>query len=261
MRSSWLAPLCSKLPSLSTFITDIRKGLIETGLDSVELLDSGDIEVYAQISALSVSSVCSLFPFPLSLFRQLHELRFYLQFRYSEIISMDEIIWSGWLQKRGGDSTGIVKGLGFMGITGNKERFFVLKRRSLTYYAPPSQTSRGSIFIESPTPKALTDLGFVKKGSVELDEVLHMKKSEVDRSLQLVTTSGRIYEVSSFDDVASNLDMTSFEGCLHNLGIKMEVDMSSIYEVKLTSPMTGPGRLLINVFFFFHYKGPRKGYV
>jgi hypothetical protein len=144
---------------------------------------------------------------------------------------MEDIVWSGWLQKKGGDSSGIVKGFGFMGITGNKDRFFVLKRKSLTYYAPPPQVTRGSIFVESPTPKALTDLGFVKKGSFDLDEVLHMKKSEIDRSLQLVTTSGRIYEVSGFDDAASSLDMTSFEGCLHNLGVKMEVEMSSIYEV------------------------------
>jgi hypothetical protein len=146
--------------------------------------------------------------------------------------TMDEIVWSGWLQKKGGDSTGVVNRLNFMGITGNKERYFVLKKKSIVYYAPPASTTRGSIFIESPTPKALTDLGFVKKGSVELDEILHMKKSEADKSIQLVTTSGRVYDVSGFDDAASSLDLASFEGCLHNLGIKLEADMGSLYEVR-----------------------------
>jgi hypothetical protein len=126
----------------------------------------------------------------------------------------------------------MVNRLSFMGISGNKERYFVLKRKSIVYYAPPAQTSRGSIFIESPTPKALTDLGFVKKGSIDLDEVLHMKKSVVDQSIQLVTTSGRVYDVSAFDDAASSLDLASFEGCLHNLGIKLEADMGTIYEVR-----------------------------
>jgi hypothetical protein len=172
---------------------------------------------------------------------------------------MEDIVWSGWLQKKGGDSSGIVKGFGFMGITGNKDRFFVLKRKSLTYYAPPPQVTRGSIFVESPTPKALTDLGFVKKGSFDLDEVLHMKKSETDRSLQLVTTSGRIYEVSGFDDAASSLDMTSFEGCLHNLGVKMEVEMSSIYEVsRRFSHICVFARCIT---FLCAYVGPGQGHI
>ena len=147
---------------------------------------------------------------------------------------MDEIIWSGWLQKKGGDSSAIVNRLSFIGISGNKERYFVLTRNNITYYAPPGQSSRGSIFIEIPTPKALSDLGFVKKGSIDLAEVLHMKKSEEDQSLMLVTTSGRTYEISGFNDSASNLDMSSLEGCLHNLGIKLEVGMDSIYEVRIT---------------------------
>ena len=104
---------------------------------------------------------------------------------------MEDIVWSGWLQKTGGDSSGLAKGLSFMGVSGNKARYFVLKRKSIAYYAPPPSTSRGSIFIESPTPKALTDLGFVKKGSIDLDEIVHMKKSDQGRSLELVTTTGR----------------------------------------------------------------------
>lgn len=140
-------------------------------------------------------------------------------------------MWSGWLQKKGGDSTGMVNRLTFMGISGNKERYFVLKRKSIVYYAPPPQTTRGSIFIESPTPKALTDLGFVKKGTIDLDEVVHMKRSEADKTIELVTTSGRVYEVSGFEDAASTLDLASFEGCLHNLGIKLEAELGSIYEV------------------------------
>ena len=125
----------------------------------------------------------------------------------------------------------MAKGLSFMGVSGNKARYFVLKRKSITYYAPPPSTSRGSIFIESPTPKALTDLGFVKKGSIDLDEIVHMKKSDQGRSLELVTTTGRTYCMSGFEDASSSLDMASFEGCLHSLGIKVEEDLASIYQV------------------------------
>lgn len=147
---------------------------------------------------------------------------------------MDEIVWSGWLQKKGGDATGMVNRLTFMGISTNKERYFVLNRSSITYYAPPAQVSRGSLFIQSPTHKALTELGFSKKGSVDLVEILSFKKPDGDHSIQLITDSGRTYEFSCFEDSASALDLTAFESCLQSLGVKMDdQDMSAIYKVRI----------------------------
>lgn len=144
---------------------------------------------------------------------------------------MDEIVWSGWLQKKGGDATTMVNRLTFIGISTNKERYFVLSRSTVTYYAPPSSNSRGSLFIDTPTHKALTDLGFSKKGSVDLVEVLSAKKIDNDRSIQLITDSGRTYEFSCFDDNASVMDLTAFESCLRNLGVKMEdQDLAAIYQ-------------------------------
>lgn len=146
---------------------------------------------------------------------------------------MDEIVWSGWLQKKGGDATGMVNRLSFIGISTNRERYFVLSRNGITYYAPPSQVSRGSLFIQSPTHKALTEMGFSKKGSVDLVEILSFKKTDGDHSIQLITDSGRTYEFSCFEDNASALDLTAFESCLQSLGVKMEdPDMSTIYQVR-----------------------------
>ena len=143
---------------------------------------------------------------------------------------MDEIIWSGWLQKKGGDATGMANRLTFMGISTNRERYFVLSRATISYYSPPAQVSRGSLFIQTPTHKALTELGFAKKGSLDLAEIVSGRKTD-DKSVQLITDSNRTYEFSCFDDIASSMDLTAFENCLRNLGVKMEEDMSTIYEV------------------------------
>lgn len=146
-------------------------------------------------------------------------------------MSTEDIMWSGWLQKKGGDAANMVNRLSFMGISTNKDRYFVLSRRTITYYAPPGQSSRGSLFVQSPTHKALTELGFTKKGTIELDDIVSMKKNEEDKSLCLLSASGRTYEFIGFEDNASSLDLSAFEGCLHNLGIKLEADLSTIYEV------------------------------
>lgn len=125
----------------------------------------------------------------------------------------------------------MVNRLTFMGISTNRERYFVLNRNTISYYAPPSQVSRGSLFIEIPTHKALTELGFSKKGSVDLVEVLSAKKIDNDKSIQLITDSNRTYEFSCFEDNVSNLDLIAFESCLRNLGVKMDdQDLSAIYQ-------------------------------
>lgn len=144
-------------------------------------------------------------------------------------------MWSGWLQKKGGDAAGMVNRLTFMGISTNKDRYFVLSRRTITYYAPPGQTSRGSLFVSSPSHKALTELGFTKKGTIELDDIVSMKKNDEEKSLSLLSNSGRTYEFIGFDDNASSLDLNAFEGCLLNLGVKLEVELDSIYEVSSLS--------------------------
>ena len=111
------------------------------------------------------------------------------------------------------------------------DRYFVLDKKCITYYAAPGQGARGSIFIDTPTHKALAGLGFVKKGTIELTDILNMKKSEENNVLLLVLRSGRVHDLAGFDDSASRLDLGAFESCLQRLGVNWDAGMSAIYEV------------------------------
>lgn len=167
-------------------------------------------------------------------------------------MSTEDILWSGWLQKKGGDAGGMVNRLSFMGISTNRDRYFVLSRRTITYYAPPGQSTRGSLFVQSPSHKALTELGFTKKGTIEVDDIVSMKKNDEDNSLSLLSNSGRTYEFIGFEDNASSLDLSAFEGCLRNLGIKVEVDLGTIYEVRFLASVQQNVDCYLNLVFGFH---------
>jgi hypothetical protein len=166
--------------------------------------------------------------------------------------TMDEVtVWAGWLQKRGGDSSGISNRLSFMSnvVAAFKDRYFILTKKTLSYYAPPGNATRSSVFVDTATHKALIAQGFVKKGTVEISDILHMKRSEVDKSLKLVSESGRIYEIAGFD--ASSVDLSAFEGCLQNVGVKLELEMDSIYGVSFDAPQGFQFNVLLLFVFVF----------
>ncbi len=146
---------------------------------------------------------------------------------------MDETLWSGWLQKRGADSSGIAGRLTFMNnvLNAYKERYFVLDSSEISYYAPPGNSPRDSLYIDKPSNDALLALGFSKKGSIALADIVNIRRSNDDKCLEILTKSGRIFEVEGIFDSNSSLNLASFESCLTKLKVNSAIDMNDIYNV------------------------------
>ncbi len=141
---------------------------------------------------------------------------------------MNEFVWSGWLQKKSGDPTGLVSRFRGSGRGAFDDRYFVLDKTEISYYVPPASFTRNSV-LENPPTSSIAALGFTKKGSIDLSELINLTKPD-DLSLRLELNSGRIYEVLAFDENQSRNDLIAFEAALDGLGFSLDMNMDNVYQ-------------------------------